>query len=432
MMEWTWLTWVLIGLLLAEFKLDWLASLLNLRAFPRNETDWARTGIELPSATDDSSPAERIDRARDYHQQHARLDTIERCFMLAVLLLFWMLGGFQQLDTWVRATLSSPLSQGMVFCALLLLGQSLLHIPFQWLSTFRIEQQFGFNRATQTVFATDTSRNLLLLLVLGAPLGMAILWIFLHIPHAWLWAWGVFSGFQLLMLWLAPSVILPLFNRFTPMPAGPLRERIEALAKSCNYPLSGVFVMDGSKRSSKANAFFTGFGKHKKIALFDTLIDSCSEDELLAVLAHEIGHDRCGHIRQRLVLSLIQSAGMFFLLGVCTDPHSAAARALFDAFGVTTISPHVGLVLFSIMIGPFARLWGIPLHAWSRRHEFEADAFAVRAVGSAASLTSALGRLHRDQLGHPCPAGLRVWLDYSHPPLAERLERMRQAMPPTA
>jgi STE24 endopeptidase len=226
------------------------------------------------------------------------------------------------------------------------------------------------------------------------------------------------------MVWLAPTYIMPIFNRFTPMADGDLKQSIEELGKQCQFPLNGVFVMDGSRRSTKANAFFTGIGKHKKIALFDTLIETCPKPEIMAVLAHEIGHFRCGHIRSRLIAGMFHLGALCFLLGICTDASSNIARALFDAFGVRTISPHVGLVLFGILMTPLSTVIAIVLNAWSRKHEFEADAFARKAVGSGSPLADALRRMTMDHLAHPSPSRLRVWLDHSHPPLLKRLQAL--------
>ena len=284
-----------------------------------------------------------------------------------------------------------------------------------------IEREFGFNRVTPATFALDRLKGLALAVVLGLPLAAAVLWIFEEVPHAWLWAWAVVTGFQLLLTWLAPSLIMPLFNKFTPMPDGPLKQQIEALGQRCGFPLDGVFVMDGSKRSTKANAFFTGLGKRKKIALFDTLVEKSTAPELLGVLAHEIGHFRRGHIKQRLAAGILQTAAIFFLLGLATDREGTFARMLFDAFGVPIISTHVGLVLFGILMEPFGKGLGVLFNAWSRRHEFEADAYAAEVTGDGAALADALTKMTADHLSHPSPAPLRVWLDYSHPPLLERL-----------
>jgi STE24 endopeptidase len=217
---------------------------------------------------------------------------------------------------------------------------------------------------------------------------------------------------------------MPLFNKFTPMPEGGLKQRIEELGIKCGFPLTGVFMMDGSKRSTKANAFFTGLGKKKKIALFDTLVEKSTEPELLGVLAHEIGHFRCGHIKQRLAVGIFQTAIIFFLLGLATDPDGRFSRLLFVAFGVRLISPHVGLVLFSILLEPVSKFLSILANAWSRRHEFEADAYAAEVTGDGAPLAQALKKMTADHLSHPCPASLRVWLDYSHPPLIQRLQAL--------
>ena len=414
MTDWNFMTAAIVVALFALWKLELAATLLNLRAFP------AAVPAELAGVMD----AEKLDRARDYLRVNSRFDIIHSAFSLTVLLVFWFAGGFGWLDGWARSVTSGPVSAGLVFLSALFLGQSLLSLPFSIYATFVIENRFGFNRSTPATFIMDRVKGLLLAAIIGLPLAAAVLWIFGNIAHAWLWAWLVVTAIQLLLTWLAPSLIMPLFNKFTPMPEGDLKREIESLGTRCGFPLDGVFVMDGSKRSTKANAFFTGLGKRKKIALFDTLIDKSSTPELLGVLAHEIGHFRRGHIRQRLAAGIFQTAVIFFLLGLATAPHGAFARLLFDAFGVQTISPHVGLVIFAILLEPVSKLLAVAMHAWSRRHEFEADAYAREVTGDPAPLASALKKMTADHLSHPSPAKLRVWLDYSHPPLLERLRAL--------
>ena len=270
---------------------------------------------------------------------------------------------------------------------------------------------------------------MLLAAIIGLPLIAALLGIFHEVDQAWLWAWLVITALQLLLAWLAPTYILPLFNKFTPMEEGSLKEDIESLGKKCGFPLEEVFVMDGSKRTTKANAFFTGFGKRKKIALFDTLIDKSSREELVAVLAHEIGHFKRGHIKQRLFAGILQTAVIFFLMGAAIDPSGPVSGILFEAFGVSRISPHVGLVIFMLLLEPVSRLLGIALNAWSRKHEYEADAYAVEVTGQSEPLCSALRKMTADQLSHPAPSKLRVALDYSHPPLINRLRAMQAIKP---
>ncbi len=381
----------------------------------------------VPAGLEDVMDTEKLDKARAYLRVGARFNILQSIASLAVLIVFWMLGGFAWLDNLARSWSSNEVVTGLIFLSLLFLGQSLASIPFTIYDTFVIEEKFGFNRSTPAVFIMDRLKGLILAAVVGLPIGAAVLWIFGNVPNAWLWAWITVTAFQLILTYLAPSLILPLFNKFTPMPDGDQKNAIKSLGEKCGFPLDGVFVMDGSKRSSKGNAFFTGLGKRKKIALFDTLIEKHSEPELLAVLAHEIGHFRCGHIKQRLVVGILQMAVIFFLLGLATDPDGKFSRLLFDAFGVAKISPHVGLVLFAILLEPVGKFLGVLANAWSRKHEFEADAYAKKVTGDHQPLSDALKKLAADHLSHPTPAPLRVWLDYSHPPLLQRLAAMRKA-----
>jgi STE24 endopeptidase len=414
MSEWNFMTAIILIGIFALWKLEFAATLLNLKAFPEN----------VPKALEGLMDDAKLHQARDYLQVNARFGIVQSSVSLVVLLTFWALGGFGWLDQMARSFSDSTVIAGLIFLSLLMLGQSLIGLPFSIYDTFVIEQKFGFNRVTPATFIMDRIKGLLLGALIGLPLGAAVLWIFGNISHAWLWAWLVVTSFQLILTYLAPSLIMPLFNKFTPMPDGDLKREIEALGVRCGFPLSGVFIMDGSKRSSKANAFFTGLGKQKKIALFDTLVDKSSTPELLGVLAHEIGHFRCGHIKQRLAVGILQTAVIFYLLGLATDPTGKFSRVLFDAFGVAQISPHVGLVLFSILLEPVSKLLGVLANAWSRRHEFEADAYAAKVTGDGDSLGEALKKMTADHLSHPSPAALRVWLDYSHPPLVQRLSAL--------
>jgi STE24 endopeptidase len=415
MSDWNFMSVIILLGIFALWNLELVATLLNLKAFPE----------AVPHPLSDLMDAEKLGKARSYLQVNARFGILQSTVSLVVLLIFWALGGFGWLDQYTRSVSLSPVLAGLLFLTLLILGQSLISLPFSVYDTFVIEQKFGFNRSSVGTFIMDRLKGALLAAVIGLPLAAAVLWIFGNVPYAWLWAWAVVTAFQLILTYLAPSLIMPLFNKFTPMPEGDLKNGIEALGESCGFPLTGVFVMDGSKRSSKANAFFTGLGKRKKIALFDTLVEKSSQPEILGVLAHEIGHFRCGHIKQRLVVGILQTAVIFFLLGLATDPNGKFARVLFDAFGVQQISPQVGLVLFSILLEPVSKMLGVLANAWSRRHEFEADAYAVAATGDGTALGEALKKMTADHLSHPSPAPLRVWLDYSHPPLLQRLEALQ-------
>jgi len=405
---------IIISLFLL-WNLELIATLLNLKTFPSSP----------PRELDGLMDQEKLDQARSYLTTNSRFDIIRSSFSLAVLLMFWSLGGFPFLDSLSRSLTENAILSGLIFLSILFLAQNLISIPFDWHETFVIEEKFGFNKSTPATFVADRIKGLALSAVLGLPLTAGILWIFNEVPHAWLWAWAFVTAFQLILTYLAPSLILPLFNKFTPMPDGELKDRIHALGVKCGFPLEGVFVIDGSKRSTKANAYFTGFGKHKKIALFDTLTEKSTTPELLGILAHEIGHFRLGHIRQRLVVGILQMALIFFLIGLATDPTGAFARQLHDAFGVAQISPQTGLVFFSILLEPASKLLSILANAWSRKHEFEADAYASGSTGDPQALATALKKLSSDHLSHPAPHPLRIILDYSHPPLLQRLQALR-------
>lgn len=408
------MTVIILAGVFVLWKLEFAATLLNIKAFPTT----------VPKSLGDLMDAEKLERGRRYLVANARVGIIQSTTSLFIFVAFWAIGGFGWLDDESRSLTGSSVGAGLIFLSLIFLGQSLISLPFSIYDTFVIEQKFGFNRATPATFIMDRIKGLVLAAVIGLPLGAAVLWIFGNVEYAWLWAWLFVTAFQLLLTYLSPSLIMPLFNKFTPMPEGELKQEIEQLGVKCGFPLTGVFVMDGSKRSTKANAFFTGLGKQKKIALFDTLVEKSTRPELLGVLAHEIGHFRCGHIRQRLTVGILQMAVIFFLLGLATDPDGKFARILFDAFGVKQISPQVGLVLFSIVLEPVSKLLGVLANAWSRRHEFEADAYAAKVTGDGAPLAEALKKMTADHLSHPTPAPLRVWLDYSHPPLIQRLEAL--------
>lgn len=396
------------------WNLEFIAKILNLKTFPSTP----------PPELDGLMDQEKLDQARSYLSTNSRFDLIHASFSLALLLAFWFLGGFAFTDTLARSLTENEILAGLIFLSALFLSQNLISLPFDYYETFVIEQKFGFNKSTPTLFFIDRTKGLLLAAVLGLPLLAGILWIFHAVPNAWLWAWALVTAFQLILTYLAPSLILPLFNKFTPMEHGELKTDIEALGDKCGFPLHGVFTIDGSKRSTKANAYFTGFGKHKKIALFDTLIEKSTNPELLAILAHEIGHFRLGHIKQRLAFGILQMALIFFLIGLATNPEGTFAKMLHEAFFVTEISPHVGLVLFTILLEPASKLLSVLANAWSRKHEFEADAYASQSTGTPEALATALKKLSSDHLSHPAPHQLRIVLDYSHPPLLQRLRAL--------
>lgn len=413
-MDLNWLGILILIAILLLWNLDFVVTLLNLKAQSSSPPD------DLADVFD----PDRFAKSQAYTRASSRFGIIESVVSLFLLLGFWFAGGFTWLDALTRSWFDNEILVGLAFLSLLFVGHMLIHLPLSVYSTFVIEERFGFNKTTPKTFVIDQIKSLILSALLGLPLAAGVLWIFGNVPQAWLWAWLLFTAVQLFLMWLAPVVILPLFNKFEPMPEGPLRDAIESMAKKCEFPLTEISVMDGSKRSTKANAYFTGFGKTKKIALYDTLIEEQTTDELVAVLAHEIGHFKCRHIIQRMVVSILQSGVLFFLLGLAVDKEGRFSRLLFDAFGVDSISPHVGLVLFGILFSPASRILGVFSNMWSRKHEFEADAYAAHAMGDSTALSSALKKLSAKNLSNITPHALRVFLDYSHPPILQRLKAL--------
>ena len=393
--------------LVADFALVRAADVLNLHALR----------LQPPGR----DPAHH-GRMREYTAARIRFDMVAATVELTLLLAFWFTGGFGWLDRAARRLLLGPVPTGLLFLGALALAHTLLAMPLRWWSTFVIEARFGFNTTTPRTFWTDLVKGLALAVVLGGPLLSAVLWLFGATEWAWLWCWVVSAVFAVAIEFVVPTWILPLFNRFTPLPEGPYRSGILAYARAVAFPLEDVFVIDGSRRSTKANALFTGFGRHKRVALFDTLLEKLDAGEVVAVVAHEVGHYQLGHVVRALLVGIAQMGALFFLLS-----RFLGERALFAAFSVAEPSVHAGLVLFALLLTPFERVASIALHAWSRRNERAADAFAARTTGAGGPLASALDRLSTDALSNPTPHPLYVALHYSHPPVRDRIRALGPA-----
>jgi len=398
--------------LLVDAGIELLAGALNLRAL----------ATPLPPELRALYDSARHERARAYTRVRLLFAMLRAVFDLALLLAFWLAGGFGVLDDRVRALGLGSIGTGLLFLGALGGGSMLVHLPLRWWSTFVIEERFGFNRTTPRTFWTDVAKGALLAVLLGAPLAAAVLWLFVHAgDRAWLWCWLVGTAWVVAIQFVAPTWIMPLFNRFAPLADGGLRDAIMTYARTADFPLDGVFVMDGSRRSTKANALFTGFGRHKRIALFDTLIATLAPPELVAVVAHEIGHYKRRHVLQGMAIAIAHMGVVLFLLQRCI-----AEPGLYAAFFVREPSVHAGLVLFGLLVAPIELALGLVLQALSRRNERAADAFAVATTGSGEPLARGLEKLSADSLSNPTPHPLYVALHYSHPPLQERLAALRE------
>jgi STE24 endopeptidase len=366
--------------------------------------------------------AEDHRKAADYTLAKLRLGSIATLVDAAVTLALTVAGGIAAIDAlWRRTGWGEPWL-GLAVIATVALAVGITGLPFSILRTFRIEARFGFNRTTPLIFLADLAKALALAALIGGPLILAVLALMDHAGRWWwLAAFGCWLGVTLLITWAWPAFIAPLFNRFSPLEDASLRARIESLLERCGFHSSGVFVIDGSRRSAHGNAYFTGIGNHKRIVFFDTLLEQLASPEIEAVLAHELGHFRLRHIRNRLLVSCVTMLGGFALLGWL-----AGKPGFYHVLGVPTPSSHAALLLFALIV-PVALFFATPLGSlWSRRHEFAADRFASQHA-SAAELASALVKLYRDNASTLTPDPLYTAFHYSHPPALERIARLTGA-----
>ncbi|MEI6847366.1 MAG: M48 family metallopeptidase [Chlorobiaceae bacterium] len=404
-------TVVLLTLVVTSF-ITLVSELLNLKA----------AEAELPPEFVGVFDEAASNKSRAYLRATTIASLCSSTVDLLLLIFFWFTGGFNLLDLFLRGYGYGSVITGVLYIEFLLLVQSLISLPFSIYRTFVIEGKFGFNKTTPAVFAADLFKTLLLTFLLGTPLLAAVLWFFEETgPLAWFWAWGGVTVLSLLLQYVAPTWIMPLFNKFVPLEDGELKSAIMQYAKKVNFPLSGIYVIDGSKRSAKANAFFTGFGKSKRIALFDTLISAHPVYELVAVLAHEIGHFKKKHIIISMILSIINLGALFFLLSLFMNN-----RQLFDAFFMTNLSVYGSLIFFMLLYTPVELILSIILQALSRKHEYEADYYAVSTFEKGGSLADALKSLSRSNLSNLTPHPFYVFMNYSHPPVLDRIKRIKK------
>ena len=380
-----------------------------------------RDAVPAPFSASITLPAHQ--KAADYTLAKGRFGLLTMAFGAAVLLGWTLLGGLDLLNTAVRDAVQPAWGdmayQLALLAAFAVLG-SLLDLPFELYSTFRIEQRFGFNRMTWKLYLADMLKGAVVGAIIGLPLAALILWIMGATGSLWwLWAWGAWMGFNLLILVLYPTVIAPLFNKFEPLADESLKARVQALMTRCGFAAKGLFVMDGSKRSAHANAYFTGFGAAKRVVFFDTLLNKLSPGEVEAVLAHELGHFKHKHVAKRMVAMFALSLAGFALLGWLSG-QSWFYIALGVQPSVTAANDALALLLF-LLVTPVFGFFVSPLFAQlSRRHEFEADAYASQ-QSSGADLAAALLKLHEDNASTLTPDPLYVRFYYSHPPASERL-----------
>ena len=403
---------IILVAIVGEYALSALSSVLNLRAL----------SPALPAEFGGVFEGERYARSQEYTRTRTRFGLVRGAVSLAVVLAWWQAGGFEWLDQLLRGLGYGSIVTGLLYIGALGLASTVLGLPFRIYSTFVIEQRFGFNRTTPATFAADLLKSLALTLVLGGVLLGAVLVFFEWTGAlAWLWCWLAATVFLLVFQFVAPTWIMPLFNTFTPLESGALRDAILDYARRADFPVRDIFVVDGSRRSSKANAFFTGIGRNKRIGLFDTLVRDYGVGELVAVVAHEVGHYKKGHVTQGLALQIGYLGALFFILSLVLRQ-----EGLFAAFYMSEMSIYAGLVFFGLLFTPVELLLSLLVNAVSRKNEFQADAFAAGTTGSGEPLIAALKKLSADSLTNLTPHPLHVFLHYSHPPVLQRIEALRR------
>ena len=403
---------IILIIIVGDYLLDFIVETLNVK----------HVKTELPKEFEDYYDAEKYKKAQDYLKETTRFGIITATITTPITLAFILIGGFNYVDQIARGFQLSPIPTGLIFAGILMFASQILSIPFSVYSTFVIEEKYGFNLTTVKTFILDILKSWLLIAIIGGIVFSIILWFFAKAGDlAWIYCWLVVVLVQLVLTFIAPVVIMPLFNKFFPLEDSELKTAIENYAKSQKFKLKGVFTMDASKRSSKSNAFFTGFGRFRRIVLFDTLIKKHTVDELVSVLAHEMGHYKKKHILKSILLSIITTGLMFFILSLFINN-----EGLFSAFKMAHTSIYASLFFFAFLYTPINLLISIFSKILSRKHEYEADLYASTTYGKSESMISALKKLTVDNLSNLTPHPLNVFLNYSHPPVLERIQAMRK------
>lgn len=397
-----------------------LSTAVRLWLSQRQLRSLAEHRTRVPHTFADHISLDAHQKAADYTAELTRLGRIDTVLSALIALAFTLGGGIQWLDTHWSAIVATPLWRGVLVILSFMLISALIDLPLSIWRTFRVEARFGFNRTTPALFISDLLKGLLLGLVLGVPLLIAILYLMERAgPLWWVYAWLLWTAFTLLVSWAYPTFIAPLFNKFSPLSDASLKTRVENLLQRCGFASKGIFVVDGSRRSAHGNAYFTGLGKNKRIVFFDTLMERLGPAEIEAVLAHELGHFRLHHVRQRLVLSLIIGFAGFALLGALVQWPS-----FYVALGVNEASAHAALLLLMLVLPAFT-FFLTPLGSWwSRKHEFQADEFAS-AHADAQELARALVKLYRDNATTLTPDHVHSAFYDSHPPAPVRIARLQ-------
>tara|TARA_B100000941_G_scaffold248312_1_gene193717 strand:+ start:11909 stop:13147 length:1239 start_codon:yes stop_codon:yes gene_type:complete len=400
-------------ILFFEYLLSSVVRLLNLRALDPN----------LPDEFKDTFDSDKYIKSQEYARTNSKFSYITSTFSLLITLIFIYGGIYNIIDQWLLGFLENKIIIGLLFFGLLTLITDIISLPFSIYRTFVIEEKFGFNKTTYSTFLLDKIKGYFLMIFIGAPVLSVILYFFETFPkeYSWIYAWVLITIFGLVMQPIFNILIAPMFNKFKPMPEGPLLDKIKNYLDKVNFPVKKLEIMDGSKRSTHSNAYFSGLGKNKRIALFDTLVEQMDDNEIIAVIAHEVGHYKLKHIHSGIILSAIQSGIMFYILSLFL-----LDEMLFAAFYMENISVYASLLFFSTLYTPISMLVGFLFSYISRKNEFAADAFSAETSKLPDSLITGLKKMSKENLSNLTPHWLNVMLNYTHPPVIDRIIALRK------
>jgi STE24 endopeptidase len=404
------LFYIIVGIVIFNYVLGRILEYLNSTRYDE----------KLPDEINDVYDQDQYQKSRAYKKVNYKFSVLTSTFSLLLILAMFFLEGFAFVDHLARSVTSNPILMAIIFFGILMFASDLINIPFDLYDTFVIEEKFGFNKTTPRTFVLDKIKSWLLGALIGGVILSVVIWFYqLTTVYFWIFAWIFFSLFSIFMTMFYSTLIVPLFNKQTPLEEGELRERITKMSEKVGFKLSNIYVIDGSKRSTKANAYFSGIGAKKRIVLFDTLIDELSRDEIIAVLTHEIGHYKKKHTLINVILSIINTGVILFIFSLLVGN-----PLLSEALGVEETSFHIALIAFGFLYSPISTILGLGMNVVSRKHEYQADRFAGEKFKPTA-LVDALKNLSRKNLSNLTPHPVYVWFNYSHPTLLQRIRALK-------
>ena len=407
----TTLFYIIIAIIIINFIVDKILDTLNAKHY--NDA--------IPPELQDVYDEEEYKKSQAYKATNYKFGVWSSTFSIVVTLAFLMFGGFEYVDTLARSYSDNSIIIALIFFGIIMLGSDIISTPFAYYKTFVIEEQFGFNKTTKKTFILDKIKGLLMMVVLGGGIIAAIIWFYEETQHLfWLYAWAIVTAFTVFMNMFYAKLIVPIFNKQTPLEEGSLRDKISAYAQTVGFNLDKIFIIDGSKRSTKANAYFSGFGSEKRVTLYDTLVNDLNEEEIVAVLAHEVGHYKKKHIIFNLIASVLLTGLTLYILSIfISNP------LLSHALGVSIPSFHVGLIAFGMLYSPISEVTGFIMNHFSRKFEYQADDYA-KTTYKAEPLITSLKKLSKNSLSNLTPHTAYVWVHYSHPTLLERVKNLKK------